>query len=181
MPIFRLKANAKQQDLLSLSSGYRFLLPGDDPTKKGNILIIEDALFSVYHHLYPLCKEHNIRILLGLAPRYIVEMTNVSIQTRLGVPYALSMQDEFFKTQTPFCTWQELYEMVRSGVVEVASHSFSKMNLTFPFVNLEREIIGSKKVIEERLPQVVTSFIYPFRQTTKRVHKVVSEHYQYIF
>lgn len=148
---------------------------------KGTLLVFEDPLYSFYTKTFPLLKEYGMRALLGVAPRYIVSQTTLDPNIRLSVPYGLSMQDGFFAENVPFCTWEELTEMVRSGHVEVACHSYSKMNLTFSFVNLQREIVESKKVLEERLPQVITSFIYPFGARNKQIAKMVSQHYNYAF
>ena len=178
----QLKKEELKAALISFKERFCIVLPGDEKRKKKEaVVVVEDALFAVYHHLFPLLIELDMRILLGVAPRYILDETKEEALSRLNVPYALSMQDEFFKTRAPFCTWKELFEMVRSGHVEVASHSFSKMNLTFNFVNLDREVVLSKKVLEEKLPQAISSFIYPFRKTNKRVHKLVGDHYLYIF
>lgn len=155
------------------------ILPQD--TQKGTLLVFEDPLYSFYRKTYPLLKEYNMRALLGVAPRYILEKTSLDPKVRLSVPYALCMQDGFFEEKAPFCTWEELTEMVLSGHVEVACHSYSKMNLTFAFVNLKREVIESKQLLEERLPQAITSFIYPFGKRNKQVAKLVSMHYNYAF
>lgn len=184
--ILSLKPNLKKEELkaalISFKERFHIVLPGSAKrAKKEAVIIVEDALFAVYHNLFPQLLELDMQILLGVAPRYILDETQEPTISRLNVPYALSMQDGIFEKQAPFCTWKELYEMVRSGRVEVASYSFSKMNLTFNFVNLEKEITLSKKMLEEKLPQAISSFIYPFRKTNKRVHKLVSEHYQYIF
>lgn len=145
--------------------------------KKDTLLVFEDALFSFYVNVFPRLKELNRQALLAVAPRYILPSTLCDAKRRLSVPYGLCMQDGIFDTEAPFCTWSELTEMVQSGLVEVASFSFSKMNLTFEFVHLEREIVESKRVLENSLPQAITTFVYPFGKTNKQVQKKVFEHY----
>lgn len=122
-----------------------------------------------------------MRALLGVPTRYIIEETTLPAEQRLSVPYTLAMQDGFFDQKAPFCTWKELEEMVASGLVEVASHSFAHCNLTFPFVDLQKEVIQSKKILESRLPQAISSFIYPFGKVNRSLHEFVSHHYPYSF
>jgi peptidoglycan/xylan/chitin deacetylase (PgdA/CDA1 family) len=166
-----------------LKANYPIVLPGD-PLPKNQLcvcLTFDDATFDFYHFLFPLLKEMKIRVLLGVPVRYIQEETTLAAEERLSVPYPLMMQDGFFEKKFPFCTWRELREMIQSGYVEAASHSFSHSNLTFTFVNLEREVIQSKKILEERLSQAISSFIYPFGRCNEVLHEFVSLHYPYAF
>lgn len=166
-----------------LKEHYSVVLPGD-PLEKGKIsvcLTFDDATFDFYHYVYPLLKKMQLRALLGIPVRYILEKTSLTPEERLSIPYPLMMQDGFFDQKAPFCTWQELREMVESGYVEAASHSFSHGNLTFPFINLEKEVITSKKILEDHLPQPISSFIYPFGRCNPQVHKYVSKFYPYVF
>jgi peptidoglycan/xylan/chitin deacetylase (PgdA/CDA1 family) len=166
-----------------LKANYPIVLPGD-PLPKNRLcvcLIFDDATYDFYFYLFPLLMEMKIRVLLGVPIRYILEETRLDPKERLSVPYPLMMQDGFFEQKFPFCTWQEIREMVQTGYVEVASHSFSHSNLTFPFVNLEREVIHSKKILEENIPQAISSFIYPFGRCNENVHQFVSLHYPYAF
>jgi hypothetical protein len=169
--------------LLFLKEHYTLLLPGDPPPKKGKslILIFEDPFFSFYDQMFPFLKKEGFRVLLGVCPRYIIEKTSLEKEERLTVPMGLAMQDGFFEEKAPFCTWEEIREMVLSGHVEVASGSFSKMNLTFPFVNHAREVVESKKILEEKLPQAITSFLYPFGKKDQKSHSLVSENYTFEF
>ncbi len=166
-----------------LKKHYAIVLPGDPLPKKqiAICLTFDDATFDFYHYVFPLLQDMQLRALLGVPVRYILDHTTIAPEERLNVPYSMMMQDGFFEQKAPFCTWQELQEMVQSGYVEVASHSFSHANLTFPFVNLEREVIRSKKMLEEQLPQAISSFIYPFGRYTQTLHQLVAATYPYAF
>ncbi|MCC5831488.1 MAG: polysaccharide deacetylase family protein [Chlamydiales bacterium] len=166
-----------------LKEHFPIVLPGD-PLQKRKLsvcLTFDDASFDFYHFVFPLLKELNIRALLGIPARYILDSTTLSAEERLSVPYTLAMQDGFFDQKAPFCTWEELNEMVQSGLVEAASHSFMHCNLTFDFVDLNREVVVSKQIIESNLLQPVSSFIYPFGKMNLSLHEYVSQHYPYAF
>lgn len=169
--------------LLFLKERYAIVLPGD-PLSKWKLsvcLTFDDASFDFYHVVFPILKELNIRALLGVPARYILDTSKLEPQERLNVPYTLAMQDGFFDQKAPFCTWEELEEMVQSGHVEVASHSYMHCNLTFNFVDLNREVVTSKRIIETNLSQPVSAFIYPFGRMNLALQEYVSEHYPYTF
>ena len=163
-----------------ISKRFQTVLPGD-ATKGSICLTFDDASFDFYHFVFPLLKKYKMRALLGVVTRYVLEKSDLSAEERLSVPYTMAMQDGFFDTKAPFCTWEELREMVKSGLVEVASHSHMHCNLTFPFVDLNREVVQSREILEAKLPQTVSSFIYPFGKVNERVHTFVSTHYAFAF
>ena len=166
-----------------LKERFAVVLPGD-PLPKGKTSIclsFDDASYDFYHYVFPLLKEMDLRALLGVPVRYIREKSDLPAEERLEVPYTLAMQDGFFEEKAPFCTWQELSEMVASGHVEVASHSYAHCNLTFSFVDLEREVIRSKEILQEKLPQAITSFVYPFGRHNRSIQELIGRHYPYSF
>lgn len=184
----RIDKYANSRDMLRahflfLKEHYPMVLPAD-PLQKRKLsvcLTFDDATFDFYYYIFPLLKELGIRVLLGVPASYILDSTTLSAEERLSVPYSLMMQEGFYNKKAPFCTWKELQEMVASGLVEMASHSYSHCNLTFNFVDLNREVVLSKEIIENKLAQPVSSFIYPFGKTTLALHEYVAQHYPYAF
>lgn len=172
-----------QLHLSHLKKRYPIVLPGD-PLIRGKLsvcLTFDDATFDFYHYIFPLLKQLQIRALLGVPVQYILDSTTVSSQDRLNVPYTLAMQEGVFEKKAPFCTWEELHEMVTSGLVEVASHSYTHANLTFRFVDLHKEIVQSKEILETNLMQGVSSFIYPFGKFTSALHEYICQNYLWAF
>jgi peptidoglycan/xylan/chitin deacetylase (PgdA/CDA1 family) len=169
--------------LTLLKERYSLVLPGDPLHHSGLsvCLTFDDATYDFYYYIFPLLKELEIRVLLGVPVHYILPHTRLASQERLKVPYTLMMQEGFYDQKAPFCTWEELEEMVDTGLVEVASHSYLHCNLTFPFVDLHREVVHSKAILEQKLAQPVSSFIYPFGKMTLAVHAFVAKHYPYTF
>jgi len=166
-----------------IAKRYSVVLPGE-PLKKGRLsvcLTFDDASYDFYHYVYPLLKKWKLRALLAVPTAYILDQTSLDAKTRLEVPYTLAMQEGIFETKAPFCTWSELREMVESGFVKVASHSHLHCNLTFDFVDLQREVVQSKEILEEKLVQPICSFVYPFGRTNERVDRFVANHYPHSF
>ena len=71
--------------------------------------------------------------------------------------------------------------MIDSGHVTVASHSMNHLNLTDEGVDLEREIFGSKVVLEEKLGYRVDSFVLPYGKYNDVAVKLARQHYPYVF
>lgn len=177
------KQTPSEDRLYSLKERYSIVLPGDPlPKRKVAVcLTFDDAFYGFYHSVFPLLKKLKMRALVGVAPRYVLDAAKVSAEERLSVPPAMAMQDGFFDQKATYCTWKELDEMVQSGLVEIASHSYMLCNLTFDFVDLNREVVTSKEMIEHRLAQPVSSFLYPFGKTNPGLHEYVAKHYPYAF
>jgi peptidoglycan/xylan/chitin deacetylase (PgdA/CDA1 family) len=163
---------------------YPTVLPGDPLPSRWDFylcLTFDDAYFDFYHYVFPLLVKYNVKALLAVPVKYIVEKTRLAPSERLAIPYHVAMQEGIFEHKVPFCTWEELEEMARSGFVEIASHSYSHPNMTYPSIDLKLEIETSKKILEKRLPQEISTFVYPFGKTHGQLHKEVLKYYPYAF
>lgn len=172
-----------EQYLQYLSENFSFSMPGDAlSTQKTNIcLSFDDAYCDFYFYAYPLLKKYNARALLGVSTDYIVEETTQNAQTRLSVPYPKGMENDIWRTQVPFCTWQELREMSNSPYVTIASHSASHPHVTDKNCDLQKEIVGSKIILEQQLQKKVDCFIYPYGDFNTSAHHFVKQHYAWDF
>lgn len=165
-----------------ISENYPVVIPGDAlPSGKLSIcLTFDDAYFDFYHFVFPVLQKENIRAVVGVPVKYIIEKTSISKDMRLNVPYDDAMKNDIHLKKAPFCTWQELNEMVQSGLVKIASHSQNHLNLTIEGLDLRDEIAGSKKIIEQKLSLKVDTFIYPYGKVDNNVHSFASGHYKYL-
>jgi peptidoglycan/xylan/chitin deacetylase (PgdA/CDA1 family) len=164
-----------------LARNFPIVIPGDPllPGKMAVCLTFDDAYFDFYHYVYPLLSELKIRALLSVSPKYIIGSADVDPSIRLQVPQELAAGEGVYQEKVPFCTWAELTEMVESGCVEVASHSYSHRVLTERDADLPAEIAGSKDILEGRLRRAVTTFVYPYGKVDKKVHRIALQHYRY--
>lgn len=164
-----------------IAKHYPVVLPGD-PLPSGETAVclsFDDAYFDFYHYVFPLLTEFKIRALLSVPVKYIADSTAVDWYTRLSTPSDEAMENDVYMRKLPFCTWDELSRMITSGLVEVASHSYSHRNLTDNDADLKKEIVGSKALLEEKLSQKITTFVYPFGKMNKKIHSFVAGHYPY--
>ena len=170
-----------REHLIFLKQNYPNLLPGDplSPGRLSVCLTFDDAPFNFFHYVFPLLQELKLRAIVGVPTRFIVDKTDMEPDTRLRVPYSEAMEGSVYKEKVPFCTWEELRQMVLSGFIEVASHSHSHLNMSKGEIDLAVESTHSKRLIEDRLPQKVSTFIYPFGSVNRTVHEQVRREYPY--
>jgi peptidoglycan/xylan/chitin deacetylase (PgdA/CDA1 family) len=80
---------------------------------KAVVISIDDGSWGVYKHAWPLLKKHGMKADLNVIGAQIDATweTLNSGKTRDG-------------EAAPFCTWEELAEMQKSGVINICSHTY---------------------------------------------------------
>jgi peptidoglycan/xylan/chitin deacetylase (PgdA/CDA1 family) len=159
---------------------YRVVVPGEALTKDSlNIcLSFDDAYYDFYRYVFPLLREFNMKALLAVPVKYILDKSSASAVVRLGVMHDEAMRDDIYKAKAPFCTWEEIGEMVGSGLVVPASHSFSHCAMT-EAPDLQLEIVSSKEILRQKLGRDITAFVYPYGKCDRAVHAAVMRHYDF--
>ncbi len=162
---------------------FNIVLPGEALSEeRTNICIVfDDASYSFYRYAFPLIKKIGIRLILAVSPKFILDSAGqVSAERRLSVPVDEMMQGNVYATAIPFCSWQELSEISSSGLVSIASHSFSHCNL-LQSSNVEDELMQSKEILHKKMRQEIDSFVYPYGQFNASIVKHAQKHYRYHF
>lgn len=79
----------------------------------------------------------------------------------------------------PPLTWEQVAEMASSELVEIGSHTCTHPDLRRLSVSqLRRELVDSRRELEDRLGRPVESFCYPRGQRSRRVEREVARHYE---
>ena len=168
--------------LCHISAHYNVVLPGEPLSgKKLNVcLTFDDAFFDFYHLVFPLLKKYSLRAVLAVPVKYILDDTTVQIKDRLAVPHEESHLDGIYQNTAPYCTWKELKEMSESGLVSMASHSYSHCAIRGDAtIDLDLELVQSKRILEEQLGRTVRSFVYPYGTYDKAAFSAVKRHYEF--
>ncbi|MBU1006750.1 MAG: polysaccharide deacetylase family protein [Candidatus Omnitrophica bacterium] len=80
---------------------------------------------------------------------------------KLGLPATIFIVPGFIGRKD-YLTWDQVIEMSESGVISIGSHSMNHAYLSgFTGEDLEMEIAGSKRVIENHIGKNIYSFSYP--------------------
>lgn len=174
--------NLLEENLAYLSKKYNIVLPKDkiDFFKLNICLTFDDAFFDFYHFVFPILKKLKIKALLAVPVKFILDDTNIDQNIRLSVSYKEAFEKEIYLKKAPFCTWNELKEMSDSKLVQIASHSYNHQNLIDKNIDLDLEIIQSKKILEEKLQTKINTFVYPFGKFNKEIHNKVKKNYKFI-
>ena len=172
-----------ENHLKYISEHFNVVLPGDELSKTlPNIcLIFDDASYSFYSITLPLIRHIGVRVVLAVSPKYIVDSgADIAPSIRLSVPADDMMQGDNYLKTVPFCSWMELEEICASGLVKVASHSFSHSNLLHS-PHVEDELVRSKEILQQKLALAVDSFVYPYGQFNASIVDHVRKYYRYGF
>jgi len=144
-------------------------------------MVFDDAGYSFYKYVFPLLRQFDLRVLLAVSPKFILESSgSIDEVTRLGVPAEEMMVGDTHVKAVPFCTWKELLEMSKTSNVKIASHAYSHSNL-LESTEVEDEVKRSKELLEGRLDRAVDSFVYPYGQFNARIARSVRRHHRYSF
>jgi peptidoglycan/xylan/chitin deacetylase (PgdA/CDA1 family) len=168
--------------LRHISGRFNVVLPGEPLNRqKLNVcLTFDDAFFDFFHLVFPLLKKYSVRAVLAVPVKYILDDTSVPAEVRLSVPHEESHLDGVYQHKVPYCTWKELKEMSESGLVSIASHSYSHSAIRIDgSIDLDLELVLSKQILEEKLGITVRTFVYPFGTYDKSAVSIVKNNYEF--
>lgn len=114
------------------------------------ILTFDDGYRDFYENAYPVLKAHNFKA------------TIFAISQHVG--------------GSAYVTWEQLREMVGSGLVTVGDHTLSHPSL--PILSEERlkdEIVSAKNILEAQLGTTINVFSYPYGGSNGEVEKILKE------
>jgi len=168
-----------------ISHNYRIIFPCEYKSNLNNTdlcLVFDDAYFDFYYYIFPLLKKYNIKALLSVPIKYILDEINIDTDKRLSLPHSEMMSGNNYIDYGCFCSWKEIVEMAKSGLVQIASHGFNHIKIdNISQDELKFELYESKKIIEDRLGVVCDSFVYPYGNFNKEVLDEVNKYYDYNF
>jgi peptidoglycan/xylan/chitin deacetylase (PgdA/CDA1 family) len=168
-----------ESHLAYISENFTSVFPTlDKLPKKAICLVFDDGYYDFYKLIFPLLQKYKLKALLGVVPSVTLESTDKSDDVRLAPEHNHLFAE--YKNGT-FCTYEELKEMQSSGLVQIASHSLSHVNLLEENVALTQELKTSQEILEEKLGKAVESFIFPFGKYNQKVLKETQKYYKYAF
>ncbi|NJL97377.1 MAG: polysaccharide deacetylase family protein [Synechococcaceae cyanobacterium SM2_3_2] len=138
---------------ISMEQLYQHLRNGAPLPDKAILLTFDDAYLGLYDNAFPLLKEFNY------PAAYFVQTGFV------GVP---TSKDHF--------TWDQMREMDASGLVEFGGHTINHPSdlRQVDDAQLERELVESKRKLEEELGHGIPDFAYTTGHRDERVKAAVA-------
>lgn len=166
-----------EHHLVYIKKYFQVVWPGDQLGEKNICLTFDDGYYNFYAYVYPLLVKYNIKAVLAIPTKFILDNTDIENKKRLSV-YHDDAWDCY--KQAPFCTFEELKEMSESGYVKIASHTHSHANL-INCNNISEELLLPKKILEEKLGIVCDTFMFPYGKYNAEAVKKASAIYPYLF
>lgn len=177
---FPIAEDALRSHLQRIKQAFHVVLPGQvlPQNRPAVCLTFDDAYADFYFKVFPLLQEFRMPAVLAVPTKFILPSTTVTPEQRMAVAYDDAMTAGIYQQQATMCTWQELQEMATSGLVSMASHSHSHVNIT-QTDNLDYELQHSKQLLASHLQQEITTFVYPYGRMNRHVQHEVSRQYRY--
>ena len=167
-----------EEHLKYIKNNCKTIFPGQENTSKSVCLTFDDTYADFYFLIFPLLKKYNLKALLAIPSKYILDDTEEEAENRMNFEH----NDLFENYQkATFCTYKELKQMQESGLVVFGSHSHSHIDLTQKEVDLDLELRVSKEILEDKLNTKIDSFIFPFGKYNQNILKESKKYYQYNF
>ncbi len=123
------------------------------------VLTFDDGFADFYTEALPILKQHGFVATLYVATAFVSDTSRF-----------LQREQE---TTRPMLTWEQLIEIAAAGI-ECGAHSHQHEQLDVLSMELARdEIVRSKKLLEEKLSRVITSFAYPYGYYRSAIKQLV--------
>ena len=169
-----------------ISSRYETVFPNEyAPSLFGGVklcLVFDDGYFDFYHYVYPLLVRYDLKAVLAVSPKFILDQTSLDPSSRLCLRHGEMMESDNYKEFVPFCTWDEMLRMSGTGHVQIASHGLNHVSLTeLDDKDVMHELNASKEIIEAKLCTRCDSFVYPYGRFNGKITKMVRTTYRYDF
>lgn len=140
-----------QVEVVQLSQLVGFLRGEHALPARVAIVSMDDGMSSVYAKAWPILKELNINFSLGISTGLIEERKR----------YTMS--------------WDQVREMHRSGLVEIASHGHQHRGLAnLPSALVNEELNRSRELLEQRLGVTPSVYFYPLGSMNTRARELVT-------
>lgn len=154
------------QDLISCVKG-ESQLP-DKPV----IITFDDGYYNNYYYAYKIAKEHNIKMVISI----IVSQTDLYSESHDENPNYSHL------------TWDEINEMLNSGLVEIANHSYNLHAQNGKYIGVTKAKCESDEEYKQRLVNDIkkaqdrifektgimpTTFTYPFGLAGKNTKEII--------
>lgn len=126
-----------------------------DSEEKGNFIILsfDDGYADNFDYAFPILKNFNLPAIIFLATRFINQYKFNDYHQNARLYPGLNM-----------LTWKQIDLMLSHGI-SFGSHTHSHIDLgKASLEDIEKEIITSKEIIEEKIGKSAHFFAYPFGQ-----------------
>jgi len=146
-------------NVISLSELINFLKNKKEIPQKTVVLTFDDGYEDNYFNVFPILKGYNFPATIFLATGFIEK----EIPNSAKIP---------LKT----LDWRQIKEMHNSGLINFKPHTVNHPKLTqISLEEAKKEILDSKRIIEEKLNKKCKFFAYPYGKYNQEIIKILKE------
>jgi peptidoglycan/xylan/chitin deacetylase (PgdA/CDA1 family) len=163
-----------------IAATFTNVLPGE-PVPAGRTAAcigFDGAFYDFYQRVFPLLTKHKLRAVLAVAPAVIRDHSNRSMPRASAGPTRTATAEAGGRT---FCSWGELQEVARSGLVAIAAHGYTHRALDDAGNDVETEVHVPRTLLSARLRVPVDSFVFPFGRYCRSALREARSGYQHVF
>ncbi|MCB0278479.1 MAG: polysaccharide deacetylase family protein [Calditrichaeota bacterium] len=159
---------SKQMQFLN-ENAYQTILPSDyksitDSNRKV-ILSFDDAYENIYEIAFPIMEKYGFKGLIFPIVNYIGKLNSWDANLA-GIKFRHASKDQ-------------LNELLKHGW-EIGSHTLTHTSFGIN-QDFEKEIVDSKKNLEDQFSTLIQSFSFPFGRSAKKVRQLIENNYDYAF
>lgn len=146
----------KKYNVVSLNQLLKYLQAKNIPPKT-IVLTFDDGYEDNYFNVFPILKKYNFPAIIFLTTGFIGK----EIPNSAGIPLRA-------------LNWYQIREMHNSGLIDFQPHTMSHPKLTkISLENAKKEILESKKIIEEKLNKECHFFSYPHGNFNEEIKEIL--------
>jgi len=147
-------------NVISLVSLVDLLMNKKEILPKTVVLTFDDGYEDNYLNVFPILKEYNFPATIFVSVDFV------------GDYYVSKSQNISFK----MLNWEQIQEMHQSGLIDIQPHTISHPKLAkITKEEAEREIMESKKMIDEKLNKICRLFAYPYGSYSKETLEILQK------
>lgn len=149
--------------VISLEETVNYLEKKTRFASKTVVLTFDDGYEDNYSNVFPILRKYNFPVTIFLTTG------------RIGDKYYTNSRG----VKLPMMDWKQIKEMHDSGLIDFEPHTVNHIKLTeIDFTVAEKEILDSKKVIEEKLGKRCDLFAFPWGSFNQKLLSFVSMHFR---
>ncbi len=151
-----------QVELCHLNDALR--LKNGETFKKTTVAVtFDDGYENFYTHAFPVIQEFQIPVMLFVPVNFIDRKMQAPIRSKITIPP---------------CSWEQIREMLSTGLVSIGSHSMSHPDLRrIPEAAAHAEISESREQLEQQTGVSVSCFAYPKALWSRQLENIVRKFY----
>jgi len=142
-----------------------FLGNTKDKPKKCILLTFDDGFADNYVYAYPLLKKYSMKAMIFIATGFIAD-EDIKRDSFVPLTHNAAWKIAYTARRAEvMCTWKELEEMEKSGVIDIQSHGHThrvpEYEIAGEYHEIRNDLDTAKKILEQNLSKNILHLAWP--------------------